>query len=338
MKTILTTLLASTALVLSQNANDRYTQLLYQIEYDQNGAFLVEHQINVEKEGTIDAMDGVDFSSRFELHCIDSENPSLDPFIAEQLVSAYLPTGSITITSLDLGTSYGKARTRVDQPYTVGVTVSGIIENDPTLQEAARMIHFDKDISTFSEGVTQLSDDAATNNTQSNITTAGNTSATYVSQIEATKSGAATYSLSTLVDFDAESSSLANETIYIWPLSTGSLEGVVERKTYATLPALTVDLIDVYPEATARLRVTNLDTGLSHLAIGWHSKNNNESTQSKNDTFDGSDLMKDSFPIDGEYKIELVEDSVFGIRVLDTYQPITIKRSVAVNGHFTEGN
>ena len=65
--------------------------------------------------------------------------------------------------------------------------------------------------------------------------------------------------------------------------------------------------------------------------LRWSPKGNNY-------TIDGASLNA-CFPVDGEYKIELIEDSaVFGIRVLDSYQPFTIKRTVMVTGQFTSAD
>ena len=161
MKTILTALLASTGLILAESANDRYTQLIYQTEYATDGSTIAEYlPSEVEKSGTIDAEHGILYSSRFELHCIDRDT-NKSTFIADQLVTAYLPEGSITITSLDPNLSSGVARTRVDQPYTVAYTVKGIIEGDPSVQEAARMVHFDSDVTTFTLGAVVQTESAS---------------------------------------------------------------------------------------------------------------------------------------------------------------------------------
>ena len=90
--------------------------------------------------------------SLFQLWTIQQASAA-DYLLDQKLVGAYLPTADIKITTLD---PYSKVhRTRVDQPFTVTITVGGLLTgaNAPL---AATQVLFERHIGAYQAGMSPL--------------------------------------------------------------------------------------------------------------------------------------------------------------------------------------
>lgn len=140
----------------SQNVND--TNLVRQI---QQGSGVVGDTRNVAANGTAPAvMQHETGGSLFQLWTIN-QTKGTDHLLDQKLVGAYLPKADVKITSLD---PYTKTRTRVDPPFTVEITVSGLLSG-AGIPAAATKVLLEQHIQRYAAGQTSLDPNSVAANT-----------------------------------------------------------------------------------------------------------------------------------------------------------------------------
>lgn len=285
--------------------------------------------------GTSDAPEGVNGRSIFQLWTVHNTT-GVDYMLDEKTVSSYHPQAQITITSQDPYTAI--PRTRVDQPFTVTYTVSGIVTDDPNVQDAAKSVVFDHRVTAYEPGENEAGDDApytthdhdpVTQNGQhtlSGLTT--QLSAADLTQVR----GEELFSIYANPDFGVVGASLlASERVQIWPIASGSISGVDPSKRYALVPTIQVQTTDLYPHSDTFLHyyLTSDPTNPATSGVIGNKRKRTTVPESKNWKIRRLDRR---IKKDGVYTLELLHTTVFNtIRLGDPVQ-ITVDRTIEVQG------
>lgn len=337
MKTLCYLILSGVALAAP---DDKYSQVIYQVEYKPNGEILTEYPMTVEKGGSSKSHDPVMFKSIFDLYCLNNYT-GVDTHIQRQVVKAYAPEANIVIETLDpyVDPGDGHRRTRVDKPYTVTYTVDGLKTNDPTAQDAARMVTYS--IQTDELVPNSLSVEDGTTPVVNTSTVDKNGDETEgVAALPANSPGSlVSYSFKTLDDYGAASYTLGNEAkVYRFNLATGSISGIEISKKYKSLPDITLNIIGAYPGSDSFLRVKNLNTNEVYDVPFSHWINNDKFPEDKTWVVFGDELSDEPpFASPGRFKLCLMTSTEhYGERVIAEISPIETEANIInVNGTFT---
>jgi hypothetical protein len=91
--------------------------------------------------------------AQFELWTVNNVTAA-DYLLDSRYVGAYVPVANISIVSED---PYSLIpRTRADRPFTVNVTVEGLVTNDPNAPDAAKMVNFLQHLQSYGTSGTEL--------------------------------------------------------------------------------------------------------------------------------------------------------------------------------------
>jgi len=299
----------------------------------------IQRDTSIDNAGSRDAFFPIIFGgSRFELHTV-KQSPLTSYLLDTEYVNTYTPTASVTIESDDPFT--GTPRTRADQGFTVRVTVGGMI-SDPAVQEAARFISFNRHVQSYGPNGTgeNLNRDQATLLEQSYIGDNGVTSFTYsINEIPGAARtkirGEERYSLFSLPDWQVEAGHLATETIQIWPVASGTIDGVQNGETIKTrIPQVTVALRDLYPDSTTFMHVyegPQVIGTIGQIVLGSAVVVNDSTPQNRDLTISKWDEL---FTSDGEWTVEVLTQTPFGTDRL-TWTTVTYDRAIEINGTVT---
>lgn len=332
MKKALHTLLLSSAFCY---ANDGYLNQIVQTHEDGT-----THMITpLEASGTSSEAEGVIGSSVFRLWTIrlsDNKEYLLD----EKTVSSYHPQATIKITSDDPYTLI--PRTRVDQTFNIEYEVSGIITDDPSVQDAAKSVIFDHRILQYPAGASEAvpganytthDHDPVDENGTHNI----NNILTQIQAADLTRArGEELFSIYANPDFgvDEGATLLAQQRIQIWPIARGSLSGLDTTVEYAKIPEISVNLVDLYPDSTTYIRVYSgaptttpsspLKINTSYVIV--------DDVKPVNRTYNVSSL-NDRILQDGKYTVEIIHETPFGADLLFQFYPLQVERAIKINGN-----
>lgn len=332
MKKLITALLLSSTLL---NADSNYLNFIIQIQSD---PINTTHKIDdIDASGSTTALQGIAGSSVFQLwtiHRTTAEEHLLD----EKTVSSYHPQATIKITSADPYTAI--PRTRVDQPFHVTYTVSGIITDDPSVQEAAKSVVFNHDVIPYLPGTNQPAADAPCEcEEHDTITANGTTTKTYYTHLQGTDlttvRGEEQFSIYANPDFGVIGASLlAKAKVQIWPIAQASISGFDSTVEYTKIPSVAVSLVDLYPSSTTYLRVykgapTTTPTDPININTSYVNINDVE-PQNRNYTLNSLDSQ---IREDGDYTLEILHQTPFGLDLLAQTYPLKVKRGIKVNGN-----
>ncbi len=195
----------------------------------------------------------------FTLWTIDQKTAK-DYLLDEKIVGAYLPAAEIKITSRD--TYAVTPRTRVDQPFTVTTTVSGLLTGDK-LPLAAKQALFEQHVAAYPKENPVLDPTlvlATLPTYQENLTENKTTSYTYYSSIknsDPTKaSGEEHFAVFSLPDGDIEKAKIASAHIQVWPVASATMEGATNGQVFKfEAPTITLTLSDLYPRSDTYLMI-----------------------------------------------------------------------------------
>jgi len=293
--------------------------------------------------GSDSAPEGVTGTSVFQLWTVH-ETTGADHLLDEKTVSSYHPQATITITSQDPYTTV--PRTRVDQPFNISFNVSGIITNDPNVQEAAKSVIFDHRVIEYEAGETEAPDDAPyTTHDHDPVIANGDHHINGVfTQLAAddgtqdfatdltTVRGEEVFSIYANPDFGVVGASLlATARVQIWPIASGSISGIDPNVRYAKVPTIQVRTVDLYPTSDTYLRYFMTSDPDNSSTSGIIGNKRRTTTVPGNKNWRIKNLNK-RIKVDGVYTVELLHTTVFNtIRLGDPVQ-VTVDRSIEVNG------
>lgn len=327
MKTILTTLLLSSYALHAANEADDYLNFVIQIQNDANQT---THKIDdVTPVGRSTALQDVTTSSIFQLWTINRKTAQ-EYLLDEKTVSSYHPEAEITITSDDPYTAI--PRTRVDHPFQVTYSVSGLVTNDPDVQEAAKAAVLEHTTTSYAE------DGATTKYPQQEIRINGSTTKSMLTLIGAedltTARGEEMFTIYAKPDFGKEEASmLARAKVQIWPIAQASITGIDTEAKYVRLPSITLNLVDLYPSSTTYVRIYEgapnsnpqnaISINTSYVII--------EDTEPQNRRFLLSGLHAFVYK-PGGHTVEIIHETPFGSDILAQVYPLTMKTKLKVVG------
>ncbi|MFK7910278.1 MAG: hypothetical protein AB8F34_06705 [Akkermansiaceae bacterium] len=271
----------------------------------------------------------------------------LDPddtiyLLDEKYVAAYTPEATITVSSED---PHATPRTRADEPFTVDVKVEGLLTPGVGVPEAALNVYFqqaslnyDQDLDRApTDGTAQevLTDDFfIVENTD--IQRTGMTKLT--SDVFFKERGEEIFRAFALPDANLDWLQIASARIQVWPIADVAIEGMSPgAKITRSLPDLTINLTDLYPDSTTTVQIYKGTQALGTtgtLVEGSRVAHNSIVPQ------DSQILVRnwDRYAADdGTYTLEVITVTPFDNRAPERLAWLTfeVDRTIKVNGSAT---
>ncbi len=276
--------------------------------------------------------------ARYELWTVLS-SPMTSYLLDTRFVSPYAPSAEVVFVSEDPYTEI--PRTRADRPFTVEVTLSGLLAaaNAP---EASKSVKFLRHVQSYGAGGTgeNLDRTQATLQTQASISKNGKQTFTYqLSSVPGTDRakvrGEERFSVFALADGSTPEAQIASRYIQIWPVADGSIGGIsAGQKIRMQLPKLTITLNDLYPNSRTYAQVYRGDARLGvdgTLVPGTSLVLNGSLPESRVLLLDRYDAVFDG---DGRWTMELITVTPFGTERL-SHVTFEIDRTIDLNGTIT---
>ena len=333
MKTTLpiTVTIACAVLTAAASAGD-YTNFIRQVQLPSG----VQWDASVAASGEQNSALALDIGgARFELWTVLNE-PLTSYLLDTRHVDAYAPTAEVAIQSED---PYPVVpRTRADRPFTVNITINGLLEG-ATLPEASKSVKLLRHAQSYGAGGTGVNLDRsqATLVSQAMITENGTHTLAYdltaVPSTDLTKArGEERFSVFALADEYAPESQLASMRVQVWPVADASITGIsADQKIRFQMPQVTLTYNDLYPESqtyaqvypgTPRLGVDGAIIPGSQLIINDVVPNSRVLIVSDYDA-----LITE----DGTWTMEILTATPFGIDRL-AHVSFEVDRTIKLNG------
>lgn len=331
MKIVTTLLLLATATLYAGSESDDYLNFVIQVQNDPNRT---THKIDdVAPVGRGTALKGVATSSVFQLWTINRKTAQ-EYLLDEKTVSSYHPEAEITITS---GDPYAAVpRTRVDHPFHMTYTINGLITNDPDIQEAAKSVVMEQTTTAYAEDAITPEGGTTIQQPQQEIRKNGTTQKSMHTLIEAadltTVRGEEMFTIYAKPDFGVqEASMLARAKVQVWPIAQGSITGIDTATSYARLPNIILDLVDLYPSSTTYVRIYEgqpkpnppnaININTSFVII------DNAEPQNRRFLLSGLEAFVRK---PGSHTVEIIHETPFGSDILAQVYPLKKKSTIKV--------
>lgn len=330
--------LAKTGLFLAAlplaHAGDSYTNFIRQVQLPSGVQWDASVAATGEGNSTLSVDQG---GARFELWTVLSSTQK-SYLLDTRFVSAYAPSADVKLVSEDPYTLI--PRTRADRPFTVELTVSGLLGSTATL-DAAKSIKFLRHVQSYGTKGTgsTLDRSLATLVSQTSVTANGTQKLTFLqtsipSANLAKVRGEERFSAFSLADGLVPESQIASRYIQIWPVADGGISGITaDQKVGLQIPKLTLTLNDLYPDSRtyAQAYPGEAKLGTSGAMLSGSLLILNEPVpQDRVLLLDGSDYSS-VFTKDGRWTIELITVTPFGTERL-AYVSFNLDRTITVNG------
>ena len=253
MKTAINTVLGLTTSVAL--ANPDYVNTVRQIQQDTG----VEWDVTVAPVGSLLSPEGVGvLGSNFELWTLHTVTGQAS-FLDSEFVSAYTPEAEIEIITGDPYTHV--PRTRVDKPFTVNVSVDGLLSGGD-VPEAAKAIDYEHVTLAYPEGEHGFGDVEPEGTVFNRDDLEGNGITPFnfamsnivgpdLSEVE----GEEIFSVYSKADGQMPSELLDRQKVVVWPVAKAEIEGLEDGKAYSSLPVISIKLVDLYPDSTTYVRI-----------------------------------------------------------------------------------
>lgn len=285
--------------------------------------------------------------ARFELWTVKNTNPPTSYLLDSRYVGTFIPISTLKITTED--TAYTTIpRTRADRPYTVTVTVEGLLAANSTNPASSQSVNFLRHVQSYGTTGTGVNLDRtqATLKTTTSLTQNRPVANPYVFNFTVNEipgsnrakiRGEERFSTYSLDDYQAPASQLASQFVQVWPVADGAIAGITNGQMIRfALPSVTLTLNDLYPDSNTYAQVYRGAPTLGKT--GW--------------IVPGSSLIyKDSIPTsriltltgydtvfdeggDGQWTMELITITPFGADRL-AYVTFNLDRTIEMNGSVT---
>ena len=272
--------------------------------------------------------------ARFELWTVTS-SPLAGYLLDTRYVSAFVPEVSLRILTED--PHPGIPRTRADRPFAVAITVSGLVlsADAPASARSATILRHVQAYPADSTGE-GIDRNQAPLHSQALLSQNGSTTLSYAINAvpgnnRAKVRGEERFSAFSLADAFGPAAQLASQTLQIWPVADGRIEGLPSGTVIRSLvPEITLVLNDLYPESRTFMQAYPgpPQLGKTGTVLPGSSLILNENTpQSRVLRVQQYDAVLDS---DGEWTIELLTETPFGIDRLAT-TTLTLDRTIRIN-------
>jgi len=270
----------------------------------------------------------------FQLWTIE-ETSAKDYLLDQKLVGAYLPAADIKVTTLD---PYGQTpRTRVDQPFTVAINITGLLTGTG-FPLAASSVLLERHLGSYQSGQTTLDPAKAVSGTpfsSAYLSANGNTvlkfEASSLTAADPTKaSGEEHFVVHALSDGSVTQTQLASGFVQVLPVASGAIKGITNGDQLRfQLPQLELLLNDLYPRSDTYLLLfegTQV-TGVEGKTVKGFPVDG-ETCQSTVIEVSELDSM---ITTDGTYTLALVSDTIYGREQLCETVTFSVNRTLHVN-------
>jgi hypothetical protein len=270
----------------------------------------------------------------FQLWTIE-QTAAKEYLLDQKIVNAYLPTADIKVTTLD---PYARvARTRVDQPFTVEINITGLLSG-LDLPPAASSVLMERHLAAYQAGQPAPEAEkvlAGTPFSSSYLTANGKMvlrfEASALTAEDPTKaSGEEYFAIRSLTDGSVSPNQLASGVVQVWAVASGSIKGIANGDQLRfQIPQLELLLNDLYPRSDTYLllfegtQVTGTD-GTVVKAFPMDC----ETCESR---VIGVSELDSKITNDGTYTLALVSDTVFGRELLGPTVTFSVNRTLHVN-------
>lgn len=337
MKTLLATLaaalipLASISAQSSQSAG--YTNFIRQVILQTTPP--VSWDVAVSEKGERLSLVPIDIAgSRYELWTVKNATQPVSYLLDTAYVSAYAPSGTVTITTEDKDSP--TPRTRADRPFSVTTIVSGLLSGT-NVPASSKSVNFLRHVQSY--GTTDGSNidrNQATLHSQAVINTNGTNKLNYaLTSIPGSNllsiRGEERFSIYSIKEDGSSDQLLSDATLQVWPVATALITGIKEGDTvrFDEIP-LTFSLHDLYPKSYTYAQIypgsPQLGTkgNLLPAAQLIIDQNTPESREWQIGNY-AQFLDKD-----GPWTVEIITETIFGIERLN-YVTFNVNRSIKVN-------
>lgn len=309
-----------------------YTNFIYQIQSTSG----VQYDMSVASSGSQTSPLSINpGGATFQLWTVQS-SPLTSTMLATQYVGSYVPTATVAITSADPYTTI--PRTRCDKPFTVNITVNGLLTGVTGAPVPATEVTLQHYVQSYGTGNgIGINTALATLLSTSYITTNGTQTYNYAltsipGSNPAQIAGQETFTVSCLADYQTPVSVLGTQIVQVWPESTAAVTGISSTTTYYyTLPSITITLTNLYPNSSTYAQVYPGQPVLGTVGtIVPGSSINIANSVPVNQTLTVSN-WDSAAPNDGTWTLEILTVTPFGTDRL-AYTTFTVNRSIQVNG------
>lgn len=355
MKTSLLCTLAALAMPATglAQSGSAFTNYVHQVQLPEpEGGGGVTRIISVSPAGSTLSPLAIDpDGARFELWTFKNVNPPLEYMLAEQYVGTYVPQAIVTITTADPYLEI--PRTRADQPFTVNLTVMGLL-SDAGAPEPSKAVDFQHHVQSYGTNGTgmDLNRNLATLLSASEIlqNSAPSVPFTYsfaVNEVpgsnRAKVRGEERFTVLSKADNQeglgqsVPPQVLASRFVQIWPVADGAIAGIDDGQLINfSLPNITLTVNDAYPDSATYAQVYKGPPvlGKQGFVVPGSSKVVKD-TAPQNLTLVLEDY-DNVFNVggDGQWTMELLTSTPFGIDRLD-YVTFNLDRTIRFNGSVT---
>jgi hypothetical protein len=273
--------------------------------------------------------------ARFELWTVLSA-PLTSYLLDTRYVSAYAPSAEVVIRSED---PYPVVpRTRADRPFTVDVTVSGLLAG-ASVPGASRAVKLLRHTQSYGPGGVGLNLDRsqATLVSQAMLSENGTHTLSFTlpsvpSPDLAKAAGEERFSVFALADEYSPESQLASRHVQIWPVADASISGLTEGdKIRFQVPQITLTYNDLYPESQTYAQVYPGESrpGVEGAIVPGSPRIFNETVpQSRVLVVSDYDSL---FTQDGTWTMEILTSTPFGVDRL-AHVTFEVDRTLKLNG------
>ena len=327
-----------------------YTNFIRQIQYPGG----VAYDASVAASGQSLSQLAIDpGGARFELWTVNSQTLQAS-LLDITYVGTYVPLAEVVIRTED--TTAAIPRTRADRPFSVDITVSGILSGNEAPDASKSVNYYEHEQSygvegtgigidrTQANGLVDGSFSISTNGTVNrrfdvNVVTCADRSKVR---------GEQRFSVFSLDDtrgaYKAPASQLASQYIQIWPVADGSISGIANGQLIRfQFPQVTLTLKDLYPFSTTYAQVYKgkPQLGTTGKSVTGSASIVNESVPIDKTLVLSTKDMEEAITEDGIWTLELITVTPFGVeRMRDPAGNVAavwfeVDRTIEMNGTFT---
>ncbi len=340
--------LAAPAVVKAQSGS-AFTNFIRQVQLPQPAGTI--RQVAVSAQGSEGSPLAIDpDGARFELWTVKSTNPPQEYLLAEQYVGTFVPQAVVTILTEDPYTEL--PRTRADRPFTVNVTLAGVLST-PGAPVAAKAVDFQHHVQSYGVDGTGVGIDrtqaglwGTVEMNQNSPVDAPFTYGFTVNQVPGlNRSKVRGEERFTVMskddnqgpDYHVPAQVLSSRFVQIWPVADGSMTGITNNQLIRfALPNVTITVNDAYPDSATYAQVYKgaPALGTQGIVVPGSSKVVKDTIpQDITLVLEDYDNVFDAGG-DGQWTMELLTSTPFGIDRL-AHVTFMLDRTIQMNGSVT---
>jgi hypothetical protein len=220
----------------------------------------VELQTNVPNTGSrLSLLPLEENGAQFTIWTLKSGTGEVPRLLATQFVDAYQNSATVEIQTGDPYTLI--PRTRVDKPFTVRVQVCGlrpVVAGGDTTGTSVRFTHTASNygVGAHLPGGSMSTRTVFDGNINQNGTHTFNFSGSNLGGTNvAASSGQENFTVSSLLGTGTLDTTLATGRMQVWPLSTAAISGINSDATYASMPEVTFNFTNLYPDSQTYVQI-----------------------------------------------------------------------------------